>query len=353
MPSPMALAAKKKLDSNFLRRGILTAVFSGMSYGIYTAFMTLAMTKGIWAEWYDPDKTTLSAFAVTFLLAALGAAATDSCSACWAIIVTTIKGKLGDFVRCIKSKPGMVMVAAALIGGPLASTCYVVGIQLAGSIIVPVSALCPTFGAILARILFKQPLTPRMMLGIAICVAATFMIGSVGLGDEAPQNLFLGLFFGLLAAFGWGVEGSICGYGTSLIDPEIGITIRQVTSSLSNLFILVPVLVYFSDVNAVDMVVAAFDPVAMPWFLIAGIGAYFAFMCWYKGNAMCGAALGMSCNGMFSFWGPFFSWIVLGVVFGSDPTTALAPIAWAAAVVMVIGIFTIATNPLNFFKKRA
>ena len=87
-----------------------------------------------------------------------------------------------------------------------------------------------------------------------------------------------------------------------MIYPEIGITIRQVTSSISNLIILTPVFAMIAGVNPLELAVTALtDPGSMPWFIVAGFGAYFAFMLWYKGNAMCGAALGMSCNGMFSF----------------------------------------------------
>ncbi|MCL1939413.1 MAG: hypothetical protein FWG04_01990 [Desulfovibrionaceae bacterium] len=350
-PTPAAIAARKRLKSDFLRTGVITAVLSGMSYGNYTAFMTLAMGLGVWGVWYGPD-SGLSSFGVMFLLSALGAAVTDTCSALWALGIALAKGKLGDFFRCLKTKPGCVMMGAALIGGPIASTCYVVGLQQAGSIIVPISALCPAIGAILARILFKQRLTPRMMLGIAICFLASALIGSVGLGEDAPQSLFLGIFFGFLAALGWGLEGSVCGYGTAMIDSEIGITIRQVTSSLSNLFILVPIFAYITGVNPFDMIGAAFvDTEAMPWFIVAGFAAYFAFQLWYKGNAMCGAALGMSCNGMFSFWGPFFCWVILGLIFKQDGWM-LPGIAWIAAVVMVVGIFIIAMNPLDLFRKN-
>ncbi len=351
VPSLAAVTAKKRLDSSFLRRGIITAVLSGMFYGTYTAFMTLAMSKGTWAQWYG-ENSGLSAFAVMYLLSALGAATTDSCSAAWSLGIAAAKGKLGDFFRCIKTKPGLVMVGAALIGGPLASTCYVVGLQQAGSIVVPISALCPAIGAILSRFLFKQELNGRMMFGIAICVLASFMIGSTGLSDSAPQNLFLGLFFGFLAALGWGIEGCVCGYGTSMIDPEVGITIRQVTSCLSNLIILVPLFSMISGVSAVDMVGQVFtDGEAMPWFILAGLGAYLGFMLWYKGNAMCGTALGMSCNGAFSFWGPFFCWLILGIAFGQDGWS-MPPIAWIAAVTMIVGIFTIAMNPLDLFRKK-
>lgn len=350
-PSPQAVEAKNKLVSSFKKKGVTTAVLSGMSYGNYTAFMTLAMGMGIWGTWYG-ENSGLSSFAVMFFLSALGAAVTDTCSAAWALLIAAFKGKLGDFFRTLKTKPGAVMIAAAVIGGPFASTCYVVGLQQAGSIIVPISALCPAIGAILARFLFKQKLTPRMLLGIAICFGASFLIGWSTMGDDSGSNMMLGLFFGFLAALGWGIEGCVAGYGTSMIDSEIGITIRQCTSGLSNLFILVPIFAIFSDLNPVTMVSTAFTDIAsIKWFVVAGFFAYFAFQLWYKGNAMCGAALGMSCNGMFSFWGPFFCWVIIGIVFGQEGWM-LPPVAWVAAVIMVVGIFTIAMNPLDLFRSK-
>ena len=108
-----------------------------------------------------------------------------------------------------------------------------------------------------------------------------------------------------------------------------------------------------SGINSIDMVATSFsDGAAMPWFILAGLSAYLTFMLWYKGNAMCGAALGMSCNGTFSFWGPFCCWLVLGVAFGYEGWD-MPPVAWAAAVIMVIGIFIIAMNPLDLLKKKS
>lgn len=351
LPSPAAVAAKKKLAAAFKRKGVVVALTSGLLYGFYTAFMTLGMSKGVWEHWYGAD-SGLSAFAVMYLLSALGAATTDSCSALWALSIACVRGRIGDFGRCLRTIPGLVMVAGAIIGGPLASTAYVVGLQKAGSIVVPISALCPAIGAILGRVLFKQHLNARMMLGILICFVASAMIGSTGLSAEAPEGLLVGLLFGFLAAACWGIEGCICGYGTSLIDPEVGITIRQVTSGISNLIILVPLFGMISGVDTLDMVTRAFtDGQAMIWFAVAGLSAYLTFMFWYKGNAMCGAPLGMSCNGTFSFWGPFCCWIVLGVIFGQEGWS-MPPIAWLAAVIMVIGIFIIAMNPLDLLKKK-
>jgi drug/metabolite transporter (DMT)-like permease len=92
------------------------------------------------------------------------------------------------------------------------------------------------------------------------------------------------------------------------------------------------------------------DSESIIFFVAAGLAAYSAFMFWYKGNAMCGAALGMACNGTFSFWGPLCCWLILGIAFGIAGWT-MAPIAWLAAIIMVCGIFIIAMNPMDLFKK--
>lgn len=349
-----ALTAKEELEKQFYKRGVLIALFSGLSYGLYSAFMTMGMTKGAWADWYGPNSAGLSVFVITYLLGALGSAVNDTCSAVWAMIYAGVRGKFGDFLKTLNTVPGRVMILAALIGGPIASTAYVVGIQMAGSLVIPIAALNPAIGAILARIMFKQELNRRMVIGIIICVLAGFLIGSVGIGDDAPENMLLGLGIAFIAALGWGFEGCVAGFGTAMIDSEIGIAIRQLTSGVSNLIILLPIMGVMAG-NAklsVDLTIQAFTSgPAMVWFVLSGLCAFASFMSWYKGNSMCGAALGMACNGTYSFWGPFCCWIVLGLIGGMDGW-AIPPIAWVAALMMAFGILVIATNPLELFKKE-
>jgi len=348
-------AAKKQLSSKFFKKGLFVAILSGMFYGLYSTFITLGMSNGVWADWYGPNEAMLSAFVITYMIGALGSAINDTVSAIWCMGIAAFKGKLGDFFRTLKTKPGRVMIMAALVGGPISSTAYVVALQMAGSIVIPITALCPAIGAILARILFKQKLTLRMMVGIAICFLASFMIGSTGLGGDAPEGLLLGILIAFIAAFGWGLEGCVAGYGTSMIDYEIGITIRQTTSGLANLLILVPIFAFIAGGGfglSTDLFISAVtDASAMPWFIVSGFFAVFAYSLWYKGNSMCGAALGMACNGAYSFWGPFFMWLILGVVVGQEGWT-IPPIAWVAAIVMVFGILMIAMNPLDLLKKK-
>ena len=350
-----AIVAKGKLSSDFLKKGISIALFSGLMYGFYSAFLTLGMTKGVWGDWYGANTAGLSAVVITFLLGALGSAVNDTCSAVWAVMYATVKGKLGDFFRCLKTKPGTVMILAALIGGPISSTAYVVALQMAGSIVIPITALCPAIGAILGRILFKQKLDKRMMIGIIICVLSSFMIGSTSIGGDAPEGMLLGICIAFIAALGWGFEGCVAGYGTSMIDSEIGITIRQATSGLSNLIILVPIfgMIFGDGIKfSTSLVVQAFTSgPSMLWFALSGLCAFISYMSWYNGNSMCGAALGMACNGTYSFWGPFCCWIILGVIGGMEGW-ALPPIVWISAVLMMFGILVIAMNPMDLFRKK-
>ena len=117
------LQSKRKLASSFFTRGVVIALASGLCYGFYSTFLMLGMSTGIWGAWYGAE-TVLPAFAVTYMLGALGSAVNDMLSAIWAIIIAAIKGKLGDFVRTVKTKPGRMIAFAALAGGPVAGTAY-------------------------------------------------------------------------------------------------------------------------------------------------------------------------------------------------------------------------------------
>ncbi len=349
-----AVVAKKKLLSGFFNKGIKIGLFSGFSYGLFSAFLALAMSKGIWGDWYGANTAGLSSFALIYVIGALGCGVNDTCSAVWALGMAGARGKLGDFFRTLNTKPGRMIMLAALMGGPIANSAYVIGLASAGSIIVPISALCPAIGAILGRVLYKQPLTKRMMLGITICVSASALIGISSISGGAQKGVGIGIIAALVAAIGWGIEGCIAGYSTAMVDSEIGITIRQTTSGLANLFIFIPIIAIIGGNGGLSVKVigqAFTSGPAMIWFAISGLCAYLSYMAWYKGSSMTGVALGMATNGTYSFFGPFCCWIILGVGFGIEGWT-LTPISWFCAVLMAIGILIIAMNPMDLLKKK-
>lgn len=115
-----AAQLKAQLDNRFFKKGLTVAILSGICYGLYTAFMTLGMARGVWIPWMSAE-TVLSLFVVTYILSAMGSALNDTCSAIWCLIIAAMKGKLGDFFRTLRTKPGIVMICAAL-GSPAPAT---------------------------------------------------------------------------------------------------------------------------------------------------------------------------------------------------------------------------------------
>ena len=363
-----ALAAKQVQEKSYRKKGIFIALMSGFLYGGYTAFMTQGMATGVWVDYYGGTGVAagLSAFALVYTLSAVGAAVNDICSAVWTLIYAAIIGRLGDFARSINTKPGRILIVAAIIGGPLASTAYVIGLQMAGSIIVPIAALNAAIGAIIGRIIYKQKLSGGMILGIVICFAAAVIIGLFGYG--IPEGGLAGIFgnmsgeavIGIIAAFcaalGWGIEGAVGGYACCMVDTEVAICIRQCTSGIVNAVILCSLLSLIggdgigSGLALVGHALA--DGPSIWMFFIGGVFASWSFKFWYKGASMCGAALGMGCNGTYAFWGPLYCLVVCGLIFGGEGWNIAWP-GWVGAIIMVIGIFVLAISQQKATEKEA
>ena len=363
-----ALAAKQAQEKSYRKKGIFIALMSGFLYGGYTAFMTQGMATGVWVDYYGGTGVAagLSAFALVYTLSAVGAAVNDICSAVWSLIYAAIIGRLGDFTRSINTKPGRILIVAAIIGGPLASTAYVIGLQMAGSIIVPIAALNAAIGAIIGRIIYKQKLSGGMILGIVICFAAAVIIGLFGYG--IPEGGLAGIFgnmsgeavIGIIAAFcaalGWGIEGAVGGYACCMVDTEVAICIRQCTSGIVNAVILCSLLSLMggdgigSGLALVGHALA--DGPSIWLFFIGGVFASWSFKFWYKGASMCGAALGMGCNGTYAFWGPLYCLVVCGLIFGGEGWNIAWP-GWVGAIIMVIGIFVLAISQQKATEKEA
>ena len=358
-------AMREQKRRTFMKRGIAFAVASGICYGLYTAFLTLGETQGVWGAWFSGEAwgggAPLNAFAITFVLAALVAGLNDSFSGLWSLAVCAKNGQLIDLRKTIATKPGRVLMLCAIIGGPFATIAYVVALNSATAagnpgVIVPIAALNCAIGTILGRILFKQNLEAHKIAGVLVCLIAAAAIGGASFTSMGSEALF-GCIFAFLAAFGWGFEGCVAGFGTTLVDYRIGIAIRQLTAGILELAVVFPVLAAISgDIALVpEMLKNAVTDPSIAIFAISGLCAMPAYSFWYKGNSMCGTALGMACNGMYAFWGPFFIWIVLGVLniggMAAD-YPPLSTIQWIGAIVMVAGIFLIAINPAKRLGKE-
>jgi drug/metabolite transporter (DMT)-like permease len=348
-----ALAGARLQAQRFFVKGATIALVSGVLWGLYSAFVVGAQGTGPWVGWFS-EQSPLSSFAQIYVLGLLAAGINDTLAALWALGSVSAKGKLRDLWRSFRSKPGAVMVVCGVIGGPLSSGAYLVALKLAGPAAAPITALCPVVGAVIGRLVFKQVINARMAAGIAICLTASLMIGSTSLGGEAAPTMALGLVVALFAAVGWGIEGAVAGYGTVLIDAQIGITIRLLTSGILNLAIITPLLCVIGGDGALFGTLlsgAVSSGASLGLFAVSALFCCASYWLWYRGNSMCGTALGMAGNGSYSFWTPLFCWLILGLGFGWADQE-VAPIVWVAAPLLFLGLVLVALNPLELLRWR-
>ncbi|MGT2910844.1 DMT family transporter [Streptococcus cameli] len=313
--------ATKKFHSMGIRRGII----SGLFYGLYS-FVVMIVSG------FDPIKSAVGIFAAPFVMGGIN----DFLGGC-ALLVNVIRaGKFKELGRSLATKPGKIMLLGFILGGPVANGAYLVGLSLAGAFAIPVSATTAAFGALFAAIFLKQKITPRVGLGMILCVAGAVILNLVK--PDGASNFTLGIILAVFAAICWGLEGTISAFGGAMLDSEVAVTLRQIISGLIQMVIIVPLV--GATGLFVDMLAA---PIPMILLLVSGTLVAISYATWYQSNAMVGTAVGMSLNITYAFWGVFFSILFLG--------QALTPTIAIGSIIVILGAIIVTTNPLDFFRK--
>lgn len=318
-----------KMQSKFTKVGSAYGLISGITFAMNSIILGVALAR-------EPFTLGTSAMYVAPLVAA---AINDSITALWLIIYNAIRGNMNELVRSVKTKPGVMICVAAILGGPVAMGSYLLGIQFCGSAYtMPISALCPVVGAVLARIFMNQKMSARVGIGMAICIAGTALISFTPPEGEYPY-FYLGLLFAFGSALGWGAEGALATFGMSMVNPDIAITIREITSGLASSLIVVPI------ISGIGMYGALLGTPGTLWIIaIAALTGAVSFLTWYKANAMIGVAPGMALNITYSLWGLVFAFFFTGVT--------LSVYLIIGAVLVTFGAILVVLNPFETLTKK-
>lgn len=318
---------KANANKKFRKTGISTGVISGLTYGLYSTFVVIASMK-------EPLAGAAGLFAAPYIASALN----DSLAAVWLIFYNILTGRIREIGRSLRTFPGFIVVLGALVGGPIASGAYLMGLAMAGAYAIPISALYSLFGAIFARIILKQKITPRVGAGMTICIIGAIVINWVK--PESGSNFTLGIICAFVAAVGWALEGVLAAFGSAMIDSDIAINIRQSVSGIVDIFVIIPII---GALGLFKTTLLTGSPVM--WLAISGLCAAVSFLCWYKSNSTIGCAVGMSLNITYVFWGVLFSILFLG--------SAITPTIVAGSIIILIGAVLVSVNPLSFLKREA
>lgn len=288
----------------FKRKGYLAGIGSGMSWGLDAVMLGIVMGMAPFVE--DPCLLLIGGI--------LAAALHDVFAALWMLIIMGAKGRLKEFVPAIKSKDGMWCAFAALFGGPLAMTFDVLAIAEGGAALAATVTACyPLLGTALAMVVLKEKMTLQAWLGLFVCVCGIIWIGYAP-NQDTNINVVTGTLLALVAAIGWATEAVVCGYGMKgdKVDPQIALLIREITSGVFYLLVVVPIMAGSWDVisGGYHAVFSSF-PV---WGLLAltALVGMCSFFMWYTSIDTIGAAKALCQNVTYAFWSVIFSLILLG-----------------------------------------
>lgn len=218
---------------------------------------------------------------------------------------------------------------------------YLLAIKYAGAPYASsISVIYPGVGAILSYFILKEKLSVRAMVGIAVSLFGSFMLGFNPSAD-APETFFKGVLFALVAVAGWALEGVIVGFAMKKIKngehiqatPQQFLCVRYLTSLLSYALV--------GGYQVAGKVISS--GLVFKYAGIAILGAI-TYLAWYKAVDLIGAAMGTALNSTASLWSIIFS----ALLFGAKITLPLA--IWGC--VIVLGVFIFAIDPKSFKKKK-
>lgn len=277
---------------------MIEGLLGGFFWGINTVVIGVALAMTPFAR--TEQVIFLAPFISTFIH--------DLFSSVWMFVYMAIKRQSGEFLRALKTKSGKIVVLAAMVGGPIGMTGYVLSIKYIGAgYTAIISSMFPAVGAFLSYLFLKEKMRLDQMIGLAASVGGVIALGYTPGGSEV-DNIVIGFLFALLCVFGWAAEAVIIAYG--LKDLEItddqALQIRQMTSALFYAVVILPLIRGWGITLDILPTTTAGIIVAAAFF---GTTSYLFY---YKAINKIGATKAMALNITYSAWSIVFGFLLLG-----------------------------------------
>lgn len=302
---------------------------SGILAGVFWALETIALGMALSAAPFisSAQALFLSPFISTFLH--------DLFSAAWVGGFNTVRGDLPNVFRALRTKGGRFAALAAVIGGPVGMTGYVLAVRCMGASIGAVaSAAFPAVGAVLAHIFLKEKM--RWYRWIFLLLTLFGVYGLSFSPEVEIRDFRLGIVGVLMCAFGWGFEAVILArcLRDGDVEKRYALQIRQTTSALVYGAVLLPVL------KGWPMTVSLFTQRMVKPLLYIAFAALFAalsYLCYYRAIHSIGAARAMALDVTYAAWALVFTAVIYRSADVLNVRTVLC-----TAVVLVCGILAAA-----------
>ncbi|WP_071131770.1 DMT family transporter [Enterococcus timonensis] len=303
-------------------KGIATGLAGGLLWGLDTVLVGVILAMSPLS-----GAVALAPLVSTFLH--------DFFSSIWMLIYTAFHKNLKNFIKSWPKRSGRFVTIAALFGGPIGMTGYMLSIRYIGaSNTAIISAMYPAVGAFFGYLFLKERMSKRGFLGLAIAMGATMILGFTS--PEAPQNIVLGILFALLCVFGWGMEAVITAYGMKNdLLPDLALQIRQLVSALVYGIFIIPI------IGGYPLVLEIIQSPAIIVIALTALAGTSSYLCYYRSIDSIGAIKAMGLNISYSAWAIF-----IGIFFGNGISFKEVILA----VLIIAGSILTTDNPKEFLQ---
>lgn len=303
---------------------------SGALWGLDTVILAIALA--------------LNPFATDAHASLVSAALHDAVCALILLIFMAVRGRLKDTWRAVHTHSGRAVMVAALLGGPIGMSGYLLAIdQIGAGYTAIISTFYPALGTALAVAVLKERMRPRQVIALAVAIGA--IIATSYTSTSVSGSALWGVLGALAAVVGWGCEAVILAWGMrdDAVDNETALQIRETTSGLTYLVLVVPLGGALSSTGQ-----ALTSPGAMGLVALAAAAGTASYLFYYKAIDLLGAARAMALNISYSAWAVLFAFLLQSIV--------PAPIQIVLCVVILVGTVLAATEnwrELTSFKTQS
>ena len=303
---------------------------SGALWGLDTVILAIALA--------------LNPFATDAHASLVSAALHDAVCALILLVFMAMRGRLKDTWRAIHTRSGRAVMVAALLGGPIGMSGYLLAIdQIGAGYTAILSTFYPALGTALAVLVLKELMRPRQVIALAVAIGA--IIATSYTSTSVSGSALWGVLGALAAVVGWGCEAVILAWGMrdDAVDNETALQIRETTSGLTYLVLVVPLGGALSSTGQ-----ALTSPGAMGLVALAAAAGTASYLFYYKAIDLLGAARAMALNISYSAWAVLFAFLLQSIV--------PAPIQIVLCVVILVGTVLAATEnwrELTSFKRQS
>ena len=305
--------------------------FSGALWGLDTVVLAIALAM-IPFDGFDQS-------------ALAGAVLHDVACALILVIYMALRGRLKETWTALHTRPGKSVIVAALLGGPIGMSGYLIAIDNIGpGLTAIISTFYPALGTLLAFILLKERMAPRQIVALLVALGAIVVTGLSATSDPVGDgNAILGVAGALACVIGWGSEAVILTWGMrdEAVDNEVALQIRETTSAVVYLFIVAPIAGVFG------FTLHSLAHLSAGVVALAGLAGTASYLFYYKALSAIGASRGMALNISYSAWA-----IIFALAFPPHTIPTLTQVI--CCVVILVGTVLAATsNWGDLLPKRA